>query len=169
MKNTFEVRGKTVAIHLQGGHEALIDLVDLPLAASVPGTWYAHCRHGTWYATTSLPRQGGKQRMLQLHRFLMNPLDGFDTDHFDHDGLNNRRKNLRITTHSGNMFNRNGLNRNNTSGFRGVVAHGKKWVAQTSAGKYGKRKYLGIFNTKEEASAAFDKFFKEATGIGEAK
>lgn len=71
-------------------------------------------------------------------------------DHIDHDRLNNRIENLRVTDTAGNGQNRT-LNINSTSGFSGVGYHkrDRKWTACIKL--LGKRKYLGYFNTKEEA------------------
>jgi hypothetical protein len=70
------------------------------------------------------------------------------TDHKDLDGINNRWLNLRAATHSQNLSNSR-LPSRNKSGFKGVRPHKHKWVA-VCAGKY-----LGLFSTPEEASAAY--------------
>lgn len=49
-----------------------------------------------------------------------------------------------------------GVMSNNTSGHRGVHPHRDKWRATTK--KDGKSVHIGIFDTKEEASMAFEKF-----------
>jgi len=49
---------------------------------------------------------------------------------------------------------------NNISGYTGVYWHkaGKKWVAQCSAFEDSRSKYLGIYNTQEEAINAYKEF-----------
>lgn len=75
-------------------------------------------------------------------------------DHRDTDRDNNRIANLREANTS-----QNGANRtkqcNNTSGFKGVTYHTKagKWMAQISAN--GSPNYLGLFDTREAAHAAY--------------
>src|ERR1700690_2754774 len=42
-------------------------------------------------------RMNGKGRTVKLHRFILNVTDpAVEVDHRDHDGLNNRRQNIRV-------------------------------------------------------------------------
>lgn len=74
-------------------------------------------------------------------------------DHIDTNSTNNAILNLRLAVHSTNGANR-GLNLNNTSGFKGVVLYKKKFLASIKVKK--ESKYLGLFNTPEEAAQAYD-------------
>lgn len=76
-----------------------------------------------------------------------------EVDHRDCDPSNNRWKNLREATVSQNMANR-GLQRNNTSGFKGVYPEGRKFFAQITVRREVKR--LGTFDTPAQAAAAYD-------------
>ncbi|MFA5990454.1 MAG: AP2 domain-containing protein [Sphingomonas sp.] len=89
-----------------------------------------------------------------MHRRIMNAPDGMDTDHINHNGLDNRRENLRVCTRSENLMNRGKL-KNNTSGYKGVSwnKNSKKW--QTHIRVNGKKIYLGNFKDKEEAYKAY--------------
>lgn len=82
------------------------------------------------------------------------PPDGFDIDHIDGDGRNNRITNLRLATRSQNGANRR-LQVNNASGMKGVSFYRKtkKWKAQISV--RGHVKSIGYFKTIEEAAAAY--------------
>ena len=75
--------------------------------------------------------------------------DGYEIDHLDGDTFNNYPDNLRAVTHSLNMRNTK-KSTANTSGTTGVYWHTKhnKWTAQLAG------KYLGVFDTKEEANHA---------------
>ena len=77
-----------------------------------------------------------------------------EIDHIDGNSLNNCIENLRATTHKQNCENRKGANKNSKSGVKGVswdkVA--KKWYAQIQHNR--KVKYLGLYETKEDAKAA---------------
>ena len=82
----------------------------------------------------------------------MNTPNGFDTDHINSNGLDNRKSNLRITTRTGNLLNMNDpIPKNNKSGFRGVSWHKKsnKWRAFISVNR--KQISLGLFNLKKDA------------------
>lgn len=93
-------------------------------------------------------------QLVSMQRFILGHLPGFIGDHINHDGLDNRRSNLRVTTQWHNSINRR-MNRNNTSGFRGVSSNGSgRWAASIT--HLGKAHFLGSFPTPEEAARAFD-------------
>lgn len=70
-------------------------------------------------------------------------------DHINHNKSDNRLENLRVVHQSINARNRP-MQRNNTSGYTGVVYHKdvKKWQARIN------RKHIGIFDDIESAAAA---------------
>lgn len=98
----------------------------------------------------------GKSWPELLHRLLANaPKDrSLHVDHINGNKLDNRRENLRVVTTQKNQVNRKNLNRNNTSGIRGVafVTAFGKWRAQITFQK--KNRHLGLFRTKDEAISA---------------
>jgi hypothetical protein len=75
-------------------------------------------------------------------------------DHIDGDSTNNRIENLRPATQSQNCAN-SVMNKNNTSGYKGVVwlKRRNKWKAQL--GVNGKCVFLGHFDSKEDAFEAY--------------
>lgn len=74
------------------------------------------------------------------------------TDHIDGDPLNNSAKNLRLCTQKENS--RNSVTpKNNTTGFKGVSACGKRYRAYISVN--GKQIHLGLYDTPEEGFAAY--------------
>ena len=77
-----------------------------------------------------------------------------EIDHIDGNKSNNAIENLRPATHSQNMHNA-GKPKNNTSGFKGVSWHKKtgKWQARIRIND--KQKYLGLFDTAEEAHQVY--------------
>lgn len=77
-------------------------------------------------------------------------------DHIDLNPSNNKLSNLRACTKSQNQHNR-GLSKNNSSGFKGVSWHSqrKKWTARITVNW--KNIYLGLYDTQEEAHAAYCK------------
>jgi hypothetical protein len=76
--------------------------------------------------------------------------EGFYIDHIDRNPLNNKIENLRLASKSESKINTR-TPRNNTTGYKGVLRtpNGK---FQARLGFNGKKLYLGLFNTAEEAS-----------------
>jgi HNH endonuclease len=76
-----------------------------------------------------------------------------EIDHFDRDGGNNRPDNLRRCAQQQNLQNKS-MQRNNTSGYRGVVRDGDGWAAQVEIRTGGKRinHRQGGFATKLQAA-----------------
>lgn len=81
----------------------------------------------------------------------------YDIDHIDTNPSNNRFANLRDVSPTVNLQNRKRAQRNNKVGLLGVskrkTGGRKKWIAQIAFG--GKHKYIGAFETPEEAHAAY--------------
>lgn len=86
----------------------------------------------------------------------MNPPIGMQVDHIDGNGLNNQRSNLRIATHLQNQRNRQHMNKNNSSGYRGVTwcKGAGRWMAQLSLNY--KHVHLGLFDSPIDAAIAYD-------------
>lgn len=92
-----------------------------------------------------------KTSLIYMHRVLVAP-GRLVVDHIDHDGLNNQRHNLRITTIQLNSA--NNRNSRNKHGFKGVVQRGNKFRARISIKKRDVR--IGTYRTVEEAARAYD-------------
>lgn len=75
-----------------------------------------------------------------------------DVDHRNGRGSDNKFRNLRSATRSLNGANAK-LRHDNSSGFKGVSKHGRRWRAQIQVNK--KKLLLGIFDTPEEAHQAY--------------
>jgi hypothetical protein len=71
-----------------------------------------------------------KNTTVDLQNFLMDGESGTRVDHINHDTLDNRRENLRISTNENNTKHRKGKNKNNSSGYRNVSKVGKWWYVQ---------------------------------------
>lgn len=149
----------TAEIPLTHGVVALVDDEDYERVMAA-GKWQAYPSGETAYAKRGVRRPDGVWRLLSLHTFLT----GYTlTDHHNGNGLDNRRANLRPATHGQNCANR-ALQRNNTSGFKGVNwhSHSRKWKAQIRAN--GTKRHLGVFGTPEEAARAYDDAARELHG-----
>lgn len=102
------------------GSDLLIDEEDIKWLAK-----YKYRLAGT--ANRYLTREGGA-----LHRDIMQCPEGLVVDHINGNTLDNRKKNLRVVSHSQNQLNPNNKPlSNNALGIRGVVwnKHRKKYKA----------------------------------------
>jgi hypothetical protein len=101
---------------------------------------------------------------LVAQAFIPNPNNKPCVDHIDNNKQNNHVTNLRWVTIQENTMN-SSLSKRNTSGVKGVSFNKKaeKWTAQILLN--GTRKFLGNFDTKEEALEArlnaVEKYFGE--------
>ncbi len=93
---------------------------------------------------------------MRLHKWVCGQQPpGVTIDHINGDRLDNRRANLRIANQHINLVNTHRLNRNNTSGVRGVwFARGQlnPWIAEIKV--YRHKISLGRYSTKAEAMTA---------------
>lgn len=90
------------------------------------------------------------QREVLMHRELIG-ISGYQVDHINRNGLDNRRCNLRLTTASQNMQNRKSWGK---SGYRGVRWHKTAFVSEITINK--KKTHLGSFQDKVQAARAYD-------------
>lgn len=96
------------------------------------------------------------KKQTRLHRFLFNETDPkIEIDHINHDTLDNRKSNLRSVSPKQNRRNMQRPS-HNSSGYKGVYWNGKKrpWVAQIKKSR--QTKYLGSFETPEDAATAYN-------------
>lgn len=104
-----------------------------------------------------LTRRGQNDSM---HRFLMNPPEGYRIDHIDGDGLNNRRSNLRICTASENSCNVR-KRKGTTSIYKGVTWSKSKNRWCVSITKNRKTHYVGVFMDEHKAGEAYNEAAKK--------
>jgi len=138
----------TLEIPLSRGLVALVDIDDYEQIATA-GKWHATRGRNTFYASRKY-RRDGKQLDVAMHALITGW--GF-VDHINGNGLDNRRSNLRPADEYKNGMNR-GIGSNNTSGFKGVSLEGSRWKAQIQV--YGRKTYLGRFDTPDEAARVYD-------------
>lgn len=104
------------------------------------------------YVIRHVPKEGGGFTSQSLHRLIAQAGLEEEVDHEDGDGLNNLDNNLRCGSHAQNMANTHYPSRVNPTGFRGAY----RLASGRFQGMFGKR-YLGSFDTVEEAARAFDR------------
>lgn len=116
--------------------------------------WHYVDSHNGYAARREYP--SGKY--IYMHRQLTDADPTMDVDHINNDGLDNRMQNIRVCTTAQNLANR-GILKTNTSGYRGVIYTGGKWVAQIGGRVNGRRvnTVLGRFDDPKMASAAYEK------------
>lgn len=140
-------------VPLSQGEEALIDVIDVPLVEE--HTWSFQRAGNKAYAITWRPTPTGKQRLF-MHRVILGhyeAIDGKLTDHINHNGLDNRKVNLRAVSPRVNALNQRSL-RKTKSGYRSVYPSGRYWAVQIHDGE--RLRYMGSFRTIEEAAEASD-------------
>ena len=116
---------------------ALIDLEDVEMCKQYK--WHLRHSRNTDYVITSLP----DNKKIHLHRFVMHYDGADDIDHQNHNGLDNRKRNLSVKTHSKNLRNQ---------------SNGRNGIKQVPSGRYqaiitvnGKGIYLGTFDNYDAA------------------
>ncbi len=144
---------------LTQGKVALVDDDDYERVAQYK--WHAYqARHGRWYAKRHTSRTTGRHT-LYLHRFILNVVSHID--HKNHDGLDNRRCNLRPATRNQNNRNR-GMSCRNRIGYKGVrrARNNQRWGALITVNN--KQIWLGMFNSQIDAARAYDAKARELHG-----
>ena len=154
-------------IELTRGRIAIVDDIDGDLGQL---NWQASPEGSKsrplWYAKRFSSRATGK-RGIRMHRVILERMlgrtlvRGEQVDHIDHNGLNNRRSNLRLATSSENHWNQRSFGRPKHSVYRGVTWHkgAKKWRARINID--GKQIHLGYYDDQVIAGKAFDNALRE--------
>lgn len=163
MLNRFEIRGEIAVLFIKKRSGLILECVvdaddierlhkfDRPWCAfwsETSRTYYVYCR-------SLLP----PREVILLHRWLLGTAPSLHVDHQDHNGLNNRKSNIRSVSRSVNQLN-NRKPRNNTSGYRGVVWDKNRslWMARVKV--MGKNRMIGRFSTAELANTAIVSYRK---------
>ncbi len=95
-------------------------------------------------------RKSNTNKSALMHRHIIDCPVGFEIDHINGLGLDNRKSNLRICIHSDNH--RNCIARKNSkSGTKGVTWRESQGKWNATIQDKGKKHHLGSFDTKEEA------------------
>ncbi len=120
--------------------------------------WKALPKSHTTYASCTL----AGNLDLRLHRVICNARLSECIDHIDHDGLNNRRSNLRLVTWASNAQNRQ---RNAGRELpKGVCFHKDSGKFEAYIRHGGRKIHLGLFPDYETAGRAYDRKATELFG-----
>lgn len=165
----------SVEIPLGHGLVALVDAADAPRVQAL--TWHAWHKPGrpdvVYAQHTFRYGPGGRKAKtgaIWLHHFVLGTPKGKIVDHFDGNGLNCRRSNMRPATRRQNAQHVVLSKNQRRGGFKGVseLPSGKFQanIRGGAVGSDGKRKrlYLGSFPSAEQAARAYDHAAIEAFG-----
>jgi hypothetical protein len=119
--------------------------------------WYTEQKDQNIYAVRFILNPGQRPKITSMHRDIMNSPKGLLVDHRNCDGLDNRRANLRLATHSQNQCNKRKRRSKTSSRFIGVSFD--KWTGRwyASIKTNGKTIWLGRFDSEIEAAKAYDR------------
>lgn len=129
--------------------KAIVDECDLELVSK--HKWHIQPKScGVMYAISAR-----KRKTLRMHRLIMGAKPGEQIDHINHNGLDNRRCNLRVAGRNGNSRNMRKAT-GQTSRFKGVHRRGKYWRAGIRID--GRLINIGTFTDETLAGAAYNHF-----------
>lgn len=132
---------------------------------------YERVNKHNWRVQVYLNKRGDKRCYVsngeigRLHRFILNVADSkIQVDHINHNGLDNRKCNLRLCDNKENNLNRYKF-AGTSSKFKGVSWYkgSQKW--QCIACVNGKGKHLGYFTSELEAALAYDNYVKSLPDV----
>jgi hypothetical protein len=123
--------------------------------------WYVVFGGSTYYAVRTIFIDGKRHR-LPMHRAILKVADSLVVDHINHNGLDNRKANLRIATVAQNAW--NAERPRGRSGYKGVSFDKRTGLWRVFIAYNGKRKQLGSFHDKREAAKAYDRAAKKYHG-----
>lgn len=161
-----------VEVPLTQGKIALID--DCDAERVLQFNWQAfrtHRKMEAWYASRGVWLGGGKQTTELMHRFIVGVGDpAIQVDHWNSDGLDNQRDNLRTCNNqqnTSNMRKQSGF----TSQFKGVRWHARDQVWQAYIRVNHEQHHLGSFPDEFSAALAYNdaagRFFGDFARLNE--
>ena len=148
--------------YFPGKHTIIIDTEDWDRVKVY--RWFLRCSevHNTPYVRTLIANPDkdisrAKQIQILIHHLILGkPQKGMVVDHINHNGLDNRKENLRFATCRQNSSNTQSR-KNSSSQYLGVSWYNKnqKWVAEAKHNY--KKYYLGSFTCEHQAALAYNK------------
>lgn len=155
----------------------VLDIMTLPLSqglfALVDGKnyewlsqwkWSAAKGYSTYYAFRSTGGRKNKHNIL-MHRIVMGAKKGSIVDHINHNGLDNRKSNLRFCTQAQNQYNQKHRNSSiYSSKYKGVCWDKRKIKWMSTVRFDGKCVFAGYYNSEIEAAKSYDKKARKLFG-----
>ena len=119
--------------------------------------WFAMKGTNSFYARGRVAgSKGKKEKLTYLHQKIIEVPEGMVVDHINHDGMDNRRANLRAATRAQNIRNRKKFANSSGSKYKGIYWRKKtrRWEAMITFER--KRIFLGCFRSEIDAARAYD-------------
>ncbi len=144
-------------IPLTQGKFAVVDPEDYD--ALTKYKWYAIKRGRQYYAVAKLGR-----KKVRMHRLIMKSPRNKVVDHINHNGLDNRKANLRLATAQQNTWNKPKQKGSYSSQYKGVawIKDKQRWRSKITYN--GRDISLGYFDDEKAAARAYDRKAKELFG-----
>lgn len=158
MIERYEINGEITTLfipHKGTMMEAYIDTEDLQRVLKFSRYWSISINkeHPKGYVVKTVydPAIKTTRTQVRLHKFILNYKGKNKVDHINHNGLDNRKCNLRIVTVEDNSRNREKKNINNKSGYRNVFYDKRidRYVVQLQVN--GKNTRFGSYKDVDEA------------------
>jgi len=152
-----------IELELSRGKKTLIDDIDEDLSQF---KWYlvetTSKSRSNYYAYNQVKYKNGRYKYNRLHRVILERVLGRilskreEVDHINHNGLDNRRENIRLATRSENQHNQRIRTFAKSSRYKGVDWYKRycKWRARIQVN--GKSICIGFFDIEEDAARAYD-------------
>ncbi len=146
---------------------ALVDDEDYERVSSL-GKW--SYERGYAVRQVRVGGRGGRTYRIWMHRFVLGVEESYpavEVDHRNHNGLDNRKRNLRRVTKSQNQYGRSRNANKKSSRYKGVFydpsPRGRKpWRVKVRLN--GSLKSFGRYASEEEAAKVYDKNARELFG-----
>jgi hypothetical protein len=144
-------------IPLTQGKYAIVDPEDYERLMQYK--WFAKRFKGRFYAGRTV-----KKRTVRMHQAIIGDVEGKIIDHINHNGLDNRKANLRFATMQQNSWNQRKSRGNYSSRYKGVAwsKSRKKWRTRITLN--GRVIFIGHFDDERTAAMAYDARAKELFG-----
>lgn len=141
---------------LSQGFYALVDDADFELLSKYKWNVFRDSRRSKNIYAVRGVGVNGVYKSIRMHRELLGITDPkIQIDHKDGNGLNNQRSNLRVCTQAQNLANRS-LNKNSTSGYKGVYWDKRRSIWRAHIRFNGKLKVIGYHENKDVAAKMYN-------------